>query len=107
MIVLPSQFEAFFGELDMDRPFYKAVFHLAVYGPAISAFAVIALVHGAVGVKAELAPVCPGKPGRLTVGCPGDPTRWCVCKEARVSARNPGWAVRVEEAKLPSSAACE
>jgi hypothetical protein len=66
MIVLPSQFEAFFGEMDTDRPFYEAVFHLAVYGPAISAFAVIALVHGPVGVKAELAPVSPAIPGRFS-----------------------------------------
>lgn len=54
MMILPSQLASVFGEMDMDKPFYKAVFHLAVYGPAISAFAVIALVHGAAGVRAYL-----------------------------------------------------
>lgn len=47
-----SRFEPLFGEPDLGKPFYKAWFHLAVYGPALSAFVVIAMTHGAGGVRA-------------------------------------------------------
>jgi membrane protease YdiL (CAAX protease family) len=54
IMIFPAQFEAAFGELDLNKPSYKAIWHLAVYGPAISAFVVIALIHGVAGVKAYL-----------------------------------------------------
>lgn len=54
MILFSSGFVTIFGELDMKKPFYKVYWHLAVYGPAISAFIVIALTHGGAGVKAYL-----------------------------------------------------
>lgn len=54
IMIFPAPFQAAFGEMDLDKPFYKAYFHLAVYGPPISAFIVIAVVHGVAGVKAYL-----------------------------------------------------
>lgn len=54
IIIFGPQLQAAFGEMDLDKPFYKAFFHLAVYGPAFSAFVVIALIHGVAGVKAYL-----------------------------------------------------
>jgi len=53
-MIFPSQFQAAFGEMDLDKPSYKAIWHVAVYGPAISAFIVITLFHGVTGVKAYL-----------------------------------------------------
>jgi membrane protease YdiL (CAAX protease family) len=54
IMIFPAQFEAAFGELDLNKPSYKVIWHLAVYGPAISAFVVISLIHGVAGVKAYL-----------------------------------------------------
>ena len=54
IIIFSPQFTAFFGELNLNKPFYRAYWHLAVYGPAISAFMVIAFTHGVTGVKAYL-----------------------------------------------------
>jgi membrane protease YdiL (CAAX protease family) len=54
IIIFSSQFTALFGELDLSKPFYKAYWHIAVYAPAISAFVIIALIHGVAGVKAYL-----------------------------------------------------
>ncbi len=42
-LIFPSEFEAAFGEMDLSKPFYKAFFHPAVYGPPIAAFVVVAL----------------------------------------------------------------
>jgi len=49
-----SQLIAFFGPLDLTRPFYRIVWHVAVYAPPISAFTVIALTKGADGIRAYL-----------------------------------------------------
>ena len=43
-----------FGPFDVDRPFYRLYWHLCVYAPALSAFAVIAGRHGFAAVRAYL-----------------------------------------------------
>ena len=54
IMIFPSQFQSAFGELDLNKPSYKVIWHLAVYGPAFSAFSVIAMFHGVAGIKAYL-----------------------------------------------------
>ena len=43
-----------FGEPDLGKPFYRAWFHLAVYGAPAAAFIVIAVTHGMAGIRAYL-----------------------------------------------------
>jgi membrane protease YdiL (CAAX protease family) len=51
IMFFPAQFVSLFGELDLSKPFYKVYWHLAVYGPPIAAFTVIAATRGAAGIK--------------------------------------------------------
>ncbi len=50
--LFPFHFLAFFGELGFGRPSFRLYWHLCVYAPAISAFAVIARRHGFAAVRA-------------------------------------------------------
>lgn len=52
LVASPEWLISSFGEIDLARPFWRALFHLAVYAPALGAFAVIAAVTGRVGVLA-------------------------------------------------------
>jgi len=54
IIIFSPQFTALFGELNLHKPFYRAYWHLAVYGPPISAFIVIASTNGLPGIRAYL-----------------------------------------------------
>lgn len=44
-----------FGEFDYGSPFYAALFHVAVYAPAIAALTVIGAVKGSAGIRAFVA----------------------------------------------------
>ena len=52
LIASPEWMISRFGEIDLTQPFWRALFHLAVYAPALGAFAVIAVVTGRTGVWA-------------------------------------------------------
>ncbi len=41
-----------FGEMDLQAPFWKLLYHLMVYGPAISALVMIAAIRGRAGILA-------------------------------------------------------
>jgi membrane protease YdiL (CAAX protease family) len=41
-----------FGEMDLRAPFWKLLYHLMAYGPAISAFVMIAAIRGRSGIRA-------------------------------------------------------
>lgn len=50
VLLLGDALTARFGEISYDDPFWKIVFHLVTYAPAIAAFAVVAWVRGRSGV---------------------------------------------------------
>jgi len=51
MIGFHEPLAARFGEMDLKAPFWKILYHLMVYGPAISAFVVVAAARGRAGVR--------------------------------------------------------
>lgn len=51
MVVFGDALAEYFGPFRYDSPFWKIIFHLAVYAPAIAAFTVIGVVKGRPGVK--------------------------------------------------------
>jgi membrane protease YdiL (CAAX protease family) len=51
MIGFHEPLAARFGEMDLRAPFWKLLYHLMVYGPAISAFVIIAAIRGRAGIR--------------------------------------------------------
>ncbi len=52
MLAFSEPLAARFGEMDLRAPFWKLLYHLMAYGPAISAFVMITAVGGRSGVRA-------------------------------------------------------
>ncbi len=52
MLGFSEPLAARFGEMDLRAPFWKLLYHLMAYGPAISAFVIITAVGGRSGVRA-------------------------------------------------------
>jgi membrane protease YdiL (CAAX protease family) len=51
MVVFDDFLAEHFGEFSYDSVFWKIIFHVAVYGPAIAAFTVIRVVKGGAGIR--------------------------------------------------------
>ena len=54
MVVFDDFLAEHFGEFSYDSPFWKIIFHIAVYAPAIAAFTLIGVNKGGVGIRSYL-----------------------------------------------------